>query len=198
MSPEGPVVETDALLSFDANNGYSVPAAIAQGRRFESLDIYHFEEPVAQFDCAGLAQVADALDVSVSAGEKEYTRWQFRDLIAQGRVDILQPDVVKAGGLTECKKIAILAETYNKLFVLHQTQPTVGTAANPSAPLRTGLHLIAALQRADRPQEYTGQRPELDEVFEEPLVLEDGTMRVPDRPGLGLVVNEERLQRLSV
>jgi len=180
----------DALLSFDANNGYSVPAAITQGRRFESLDIYHFEEPVAQFDYAGLAQVADALDVPVSAGEKEYTRWQFRDLIAQGRVDILQPDVVKAGGLTECKKIAILAETYNKLFVPHQTQPTVGMAAN--------LHLIAALQWADRPQEYTGQRPELDEVFEEPLILEDGTMRVPDSPGLGLIVNEKCLQRLSV
>jgi L-alanine-DL-glutamate epimerase-like enolase superfamily enzyme len=107
----------DIPLSFDANNGYSVTTAIRQGRRFESLDIWHYEEPVAQFDYAGLAQVADALDAPVSAGEHEYTRWQFRDLIHQARVDILQPDVVKCGGITEMRKIAVLAETYNKLFV---------------------------------------------------------------------------------
>src|SRR5436189_284617 len=67
-------------LSFDANNGYSPSTAIQQGRRFESLGIYHFEEPVMVDDYAGYAQVAHALDVPVSAGEHEYTRWQFRDL----------------------------------------------------------------------------------------------------------------------
>lgn len=171
------LVGEDVPLSFDGNNGYSVPGAMAQGRRFESLGIYHFEEPVAQFDYAGLAQVADALDVPVSAGEHEYARWQFRDLITQAWVDIIQPDVVKSGGLAETKKIAALAEIYDKLFVPHQTQPTIGTAAN--------LHLIAALQWADRPQEYTGQRPELGQVFEEPLVFENGYLTVHDRPGWG-------------
>jgi len=184
------LVGENVPLSFDANNGYSVPGAIAQGRRFESLGIYHFEEPVAQFDYAGLAQVAEALDVPVSAGEHEYTRWQFRDLITQARVDIIQPDVVKSGGLTETKKIAVLGETYNKLFVPHQTQPTIGTAAN--------LHLIAALCWADRPQEYTGQRPELDQVFEEPLAFENGYLTLPDRPGLGLIIKETRLRRMLV
>lgn len=178
----------DVPLSFDANNGYSVPVAISQGRRFESIGIYHYEEPVAPYDYAGLAQVAAALDVPVSAGEHEYTRWQFRDLIHQANVDILQPDVVKSGGLTETKKIAVLAETYNKLFVPHQTQPTIGTAAN--------LHLIAALQWAHRPQEYTGRRPELDEIFDDPLIMEDGHLLVPDRPGLGLTINEARFQKM--
>jgi D-arabinonate dehydratase/D-galactarolactone cycloisomerase len=93
-------------LSFDVNNGYSVPVAIAQGRKMEALGLFHYEEPVTQHDYAGLAQVADALDVPVSAGEHEYTRWQFRDLIQQARVDIVQPDVVKCGGITEMKRIA--------------------------------------------------------------------------------------------
>jgi L-alanine-DL-glutamate epimerase-like enolase superfamily enzyme len=176
-------------LSFDANNGYSVPTAIQQGRRFESLGLWHYEEPVAQYDYAGIAQVADALDVPVSAGEHEYTRWQFRDLIEQARVDILQPDVVKCGGITEMKKIAVLGETFNKQFVPHQTQPTIGTAAN--------LHVIAALHGCDRPQEYTGQRPELDALFKEPLVFKDGHILLPDRPGLGLELDEAKLRELA-
>jgi L-alanine-DL-glutamate epimerase-like enolase superfamily enzyme len=179
----------DIPLSFDANNGYSVPTAIQQGRRFESLGLWHYEEPVAQYDYAGIAQVADALDVPVSAGEHEYTRWQFRDLIEQARVDILQPDVVKCGGISEMKKIAVLAETFNKSFVPHQTQPTIGTAAN--------LHVIAALHGCDRPQEFTGQRPELDALFREPLIFADGHILLPDRPGLGLELDEAKLRELA-
>ena len=75
------LVGGDIPLSFDANNGYSV-SAIRQGHQFEAMNIYHFEEPVAQYDYTGIKQVADALDVPVSAGEHKYTRWQFRDLIA--------------------------------------------------------------------------------------------------------------------
>ena len=180
----------DVPLSFDANNGYSVPTAIRQGRRFEELDIWHYEEPVAQYDYAGLAQVADALDVPVAAGEHEYTRWQFRDLIEQARVDILQPDVVKCGGITEMRRIATLGEVYNKLFVPHQTQPTVGTAAN--------LHVCAALVNCNRPQEFTGRRPELDDLFAEPLVFANGQIAVPDRPGLGLEIDEAKLEALAV
>ena len=83
------LVGEDIPLSFDANNGYSVSTAIRQGRQFEAMNIYHFEEPVAQYDYTGIKQVADALDVPVSAGEHKYTRWQFRDLIAQANPDSL-------------------------------------------------------------------------------------------------------------
>lgn len=177
----------DIPLSFDVNNGYSVHEAIRQGRKFEDLGIYHYEEPIPQYDYTGYAQVAAALDVPVSAGEHEYTRWQFRDLILQAQVDILQPDVVKCAGITEMKKIATLAETFNKGFVPHQTQPTVGTAAN--------LHVIAALNGANRPQEYTGQRPQLDAYFREPLLFKDGYIEVPKKPGLGLEWDEAALDR---
>lgn len=105
-------------------------------------------------------------------------------------MDILQPDVVKCGGITEMRRIAVLGETYNKLWVPHQTQPTIGTAAN--------LHVCAALVNCNRPQEYTGQRPELDALFVEPLVFENGQITVPDRPGLGLELDEGKLEALAV
>ena len=183
------LVGDDVPLSFDANNGYSVSTAIQQGRRFEDLGIYHFEEPVAQYDYDGMAQVAAALDTPISAGEHEYTRWQFRDLILQAKVDIVQPDVVKCAGVSEMRQIATLAETFNKQFVPHQTQPTLGTAAN--------LHVCAALLNCNRPQEYTGPRPELEAMFEEPYVFEDGCLLLPDRPGLGLTLKPGALERMA-
>jgi len=179
----------DIPLSFDANNGYSISTAIQQGRKFEELGIYHYEEPVAQYDYAGIAEVADALDVPVSAGEHEYTRWQFRDLIEQAKVDIIQPDVVKCAGISEIYKIAVLGSVYNKHFVPHQTQPTIGTAAN--------VHVCAALSDANRPQEYTGQDPRLDALFKEPLIFEDGYIHVPQKPGLGLELDEKKLRELD-
>ncbi len=184
------VTGDDIPLSFDANNAYSVSTAIAQGRKFEELGIFHYEEPVAQYDYKGIAEVARTLDVPVSAGEHEYTRWQFRDLIEQAQVDIIQPDVVKCGGISEMQKIAVLGSVYNKHFVPHQTQPTIGTAAT--------LHVCASLAHATRPQEYAGQNPYLDEIFKEPLVLEDGYIRIPQKPGLGLEPDEEKMKDLAV
>jgi L-alanine-DL-glutamate epimerase-like enolase superfamily enzyme len=176
-------------LSFDANNGYSVSTAIRQGRVFEDLGLRHFEEPVAQYDYPGIAQVADALDIPVSAGEHEYTRWQFRDLILQGHVDIVQPDVVKAAGITETMKVAALSDTFNKVFLPHQTQPTVGTAAN--------IHICASLKWCDWPQEHSGEDAVLNELFDEPLVLYDGCIKVPDRPGHGLVLKKDALEGME-
>ena len=173
-------------LSFDANNGYSPSTAIRQGRAFEEMGIYHFEEPVPQYDYEGIRQVADALDVPVSAGEHEYTRWQIRDLLLQARPDLVQPDVVKCCGITEMKRIVTLAETFDKSTLPHQTQPTIGTLAS--------LHVCATSPQSNRPHEFSGERPELNELFKEPVLLEDGHMQLPDRPGLGLEIDERKLK----
>lgn len=173
-------------LSFDANNGYSVSTAIQQGRKFEDLGIYHFEEPVAPTNYEGIRDVADALDVPVSAGEHEYTRWQFRDLINIAKPDLLQPDVVKCAGLTEGKRIAALAETYDMSVVPHMTQPSIGNAAS--------LALCATLPLSSRPHEYSGQRDDLDEMFDDPWQFKDGEITIPNKPGLGLTINEKALE----
>jgi L-alanine-DL-glutamate epimerase-like enolase superfamily enzyme len=74
--------------------------------------------------------------------------------------------------------------------VPHQTQPAIGTAAN--------LHVCASLPTATRPQEYTGGKPELDEIFEEPLAFEDGYIKVPNKPGLGLELVESKMKALAL
>jgi L-alanine-DL-glutamate epimerase-like enolase superfamily enzyme len=180
-------------LGFDANNGFSVPTAIRLGRRFQDqLGIIHYEEPVAQYDYAGIAQVAAALDVPVAAGEHEYTRWQFRDLITQANVRIVQPDVIKCGGISEALRIAALVSTYNRMLVPHQTQPSIGTAAN--------LHFVACFAREDRAQEYdvNSKRAVLNRVIRPALEQKNGYLRVPDGPGLGIEVDESELRTLRV
>jgi L-alanine-DL-glutamate epimerase-like enolase superfamily enzyme len=180
-------------LAFDVNNGYSVSTAIRMGRRFQDeLGIMHYEEPVAQYDYAGIAQVVSALDVPIAAGEHEYTRWQFRDLITQANVDIVQPDLVKCAGITEGLRIAALASTYNRMLVPHQTQPAIGTAAN--------LHFTACFAREERAQEYdiNDKRAVLNRVIHPALEQKNGFLNVPDGPGLGLEVDEAALGKLRV
>ena len=141
------LLPADVPLSFDANNGYSVDTAIRQGRRFEELGIAHFEEPVPQYDYRGLKQVADALDVPVSSGEQEHTRWQFRDLILTADPDILQPDIVMAGRISEVRKVYTLAETFDKPVMPHCPSAAVASAAS--------LHLYATITNAVRPHEFS-------------------------------------------
>lgn len=184
----------DVPLSFDANNGYSVGTAINQGKRFQELGIAHFEEPVPQYDYIGLRQVVDALDVPVSSGEQEHTRWRFRDLILNGNPDILQPDIVMAGGISEVSIIYRLAETFNKPVMPHCPSAGISTAAS--------LHLYSTVTNAVRPHEFSyefsGPREVVESLFEEPLVLRDGVITLPDRPGLGLVVKEDVLDSLRL
>ncbi len=180
-------------LGFDANNGFSVSTAIRLGRRFQDeLGIIHYEEPVAQYDYAGIAQVVDALDVPVAAGEQEYTRWQFRDLITQANVDVVQPDVTKCAGISEALRIAALASTYNRMLVPHQTQPALGTAAT--------LHFTACFTREERAQEYdiNSKRAILNRIIHPPLEQKGGYLPVPEGPGLGIEVDETELKKLRV
>jgi L-alanine-DL-glutamate epimerase-like enolase superfamily enzyme len=181
-------------LQYDANNGLSVSTAIRLGRRFQDeLNVIHYEEPIAQHDYAGYAEVCAALDMAVAAGEHEYTRWQFRDLIEKAKVDILQPDLVKCAGLSEAMHIATLAHTHNKFLVPHQTQPTIGHTVN--------LHYAACVDSSSRAQEYN-HGPEkalqLWNLFKQNYAPKNGYCQVPDGPGLGLEMDEAAMQKLMV
>ena len=182
----------DCPLSFDANCGYSVPTAIEQGRRFEEIGIAHFEEPLPQYDFPGLKQVVDALDCAVSTGEQEISSWRFRDLIMLGNPDILQPDVLNVGGLSEMMRVYELAVLHNKIVMPHS--PSVG--ANSMA----SLHLYSTITNAVRPhefsEEFTGPAEQVGSLFKEPVLPQNGVLTLPDRPGLGLEIDEEYLKSL--
>lgn len=180
-------------LYVDANNGYSAARAIAVGRQLrDTFGVQVFEEPVGYTNYADHAEVSAALPgIEVAAGEHEYTRWQFRDLIVHGRPDVVNPDLLRAGGLTEGKKIAALAEAFDLPIAVHSTRPTLGTAAH--------LHFAASALRADRPQEHPGpdKAPELWDLFENRLEAVDGVVSVPEAPGVGLTVNEAAMERAA-
>lgn len=184
----------DIYLGFDANNGYSVSTAIQQGRRFEELGIDHFEEPLPREDLPGLKQVADALDVAVSAGEQDAYRWWFHNLVQLGDPDILQPDILSAGGPSEVKKIYELATMWNKPVMPHSPQAGINSMAS--------LHTYATVQNAVRPHEFStefsGPLDEVEELFGSGVIPKNGNMELSDGPGLGIDLNESAVARMTV
>ena len=172
-------------LGFDANRGYSVGTAIRQGREFERLGLAHFEEPLPEHDIAGLREVCRALDIPVSTGEQLKHRWDFRDLIEGADPDILQPDIVDAGGISEVVRIFQLAEVFAKPVMPHS--PSAGILSIAS------MHAYSTVPSAVRPHEYSveyGPPPErIAELFDEPVLPEGGVFRLSDRRGLGLTLN---------
>ncbi len=183
----------DVYLGFDANNGYSVSTAIQQGRRFEALGIDHFEEPIPHNDLAGLRQVADALDVAVSAGEQDSFRWWFQQLIDLGNPDILQPDILNAGGPSEVKRIYDMATTLDKPVMPHSPQAGINSMAS--------LHAYVTVQNATRPHEFStefsGPLDDVAELYGDGVIPKDGCMELSDRPGLGIELNEAAVTRLT-
>ena len=181
----------DIYLAFDANNGYSVPTAIEQGRKFEELGISHFEEPLPQYDLRGLRQVVDSLDCAVSSGELEISAWRFRDLMDMANPDILQPDVLNVGGLSEMRRVYEMAVANNKVIMPHS--PNVG------ANFLASLHAYSTVTNAVRPhefsEEFTGPAERVAELFVDPIIPEDGKVTLSDRPGLGMEIDEKALAK---
>ena len=184
----------DVYLAFDANNGYSVPTAIEQGRRFEELGISHFEEPLPQYDWKGLRQVVDALDCAVSSGELEISAWRFRDMMEIANPDILQPDVLNVGGLSEMRRVYEIAEANNKVIMPHS--PNVG------ANFLASLHAYSTVTHAVRPhefsEEFTGPAEHVAELFIDPIIPKNGTISLTNRPGLGVELDEKALAKAII
>src|SRR6201993_4840273 len=176
-------------LAFDANNGYSVGGAIRVGRVLEELGYWWFEEPVQHYHVRAMGEVAQRLDITVSAGEQTYTLAGLADLIMAG-VRMVQPDIVKMGGITGLMRCVALANAHGVELVPHQTQPTIGHMAN--------LHLAASQLHATKPCELNDPSPRMHAVFENPPRPVDGLFHLPQAPGLGLQVIEAELVRRRV
>jgi predicted outer membrane repeat protein len=176
-------------LAFDANNCYTSGGAIRVGRALEDLGFWWFEEPVQHYHLRALGEVARALDITVSAGEQTYTLAALADLIEAG-VRMVQPDIVKMGGVTGLLRCAALAHAHGVELVPHQTQPMIGHMAN--------LHVVASLLQATKPAEWNDPSSRTHAVFENPPLPVEGLFHLPAGPGLGLVVNEAALAERRV
>src|ERR1700736_3885608 len=144
-------------LAFDANNGYSVGGAIRVGRALEELGYWWFEEPVQHYHVKAMGEVAQRLDITVSAGEQTYTLAALADLIEAG-VRMVQPDIVKMGGITGLVRCIALAYAHGVELVPHQTQPTIGHLAS--------LHLAASQLQMTKPCEWNAPSSRTHAVFD--------------------------------
>lgn len=185
-------------LMVDANHCFSVPMAIRLGRRLETLNIEWFEEPISPEDIDGYVEVTRALDMAVAGGENEFGRFAFRNIVARKAMDIVQPDVCAAGGITECKKIAALASAHGVECVPHAWGTAIGLAAT--------LQFLAALP--DMPPSLVPMPPMLefeqtenpfrDRLALEPIVHHNGIVAVPSGPGLGIKIDRTVIDRFKV
>jgi len=144
---------------------------------------------VQHYHVKAMGEVARKLDITVSAGEQTYTLSGVADLIAAG-VRMVQPDIVKMGGITGLTRCIALANAHGVELVPHQTQPTIGHMAS--------LHLAASQLHATKPCELNDPSPRMHAVFENPPRSVDGLFHLPPEPGLGLKVDEAELARRRV
>ena len=178
-------------LAIDANNAWTPAVALRFMRLVADQDVCWLEEPVTTEDVAGSAEVARALEVPVAGYETETGLAGFRELVARRAVDIVQPDVTWTGGITETRKVAALAQAHGLPVVPHVFSSAVATIAN--------MHLIAALPNAGLLEFDQNPNPLRSELFEEPIeVSPEGTVRLPDRPGLGVRLRQETVDRYRV
>jgi L-alanine-DL-glutamate epimerase-like enolase superfamily enzyme len=180
------LVGEDFPLAWDANNGYSVGAAIRVGRALEELGYAWFEEPVQHYDVRGMGEVAQRLDITVSAAEQTYTLQALVDIIHAG-VRMVQPDIVKMGGITGLMQCAAICYAHGVELVPHQTQPTIGHVAN--------LHVLATLMHLTKPAEYADASGRMDRAFGNLPKPAGGCFAVPDGPGLGLTIDETEIRK---
>src|SRR5579863_3388526 len=176
-------------LAFDANNGFTSGGAIRVGRALEELGYWWFEEPVQHYHVKAMGEVARSLDITVSAGEQTYTLAALADLIDAG-VRMIQPDIVKMGGITGLVRCAALAHAHGVELVSHQTQPMIGHMAN--------MHVVAAQLQATKPIEWNDPSTRTHAVFENPPRPVDGLFHLPEGSGLGLNINEAELAKRRV
>jgi len=178
--------ELDLML--DTNCPWTVEEAIRMGRRLEPYGLRWLEEPVwPPEDYAGLARVRQALRTPIACGENDATVFAFRDLIAAGAADVVQPSLTKVGGISEMKKIATLAAAANVTFVPHSFYFGPGLAGT--------LHVAASTPGVPYVEMPPGQLAA--PLLREPIRCLGGTVAPPEQPGLGADPDPDVLQRYA-
>ncbi len=172
---------------------YDAKTALRTISKWEDLDIFFLETPLAIDNLEGYSILSREAPMRIAAGEWQNTRFEFLDLMDNGKIDVAQPDIGRVGGITEAMRVCHIAQDRGRLIVPHCWKTGIGIAASahvaavtPNCPFIEYLpaHLCDSLLRA--------------ELTEEPLVMENGKLRLPEKPGLGITINEDAFERYLV
>lgn len=168
----------DVGLMVDANQRFTTERAIRVGRKLEEFNITWFEEPVPAHDLEGSARVAAALDVPIASGENVYTRYGFRRMLEMKAADILMPDLIRVGGITELLKVSHMAAAYD-------------IPVTPHLFPEESMHLVAAVPNSS----YVEYLPWFSAIYREKIEIHNGLIVLPDRPGFGFTFDPEVIAR---
>jgi L-rhamnonate dehydratase len=180
-------------ILIDAGLGYVADAqkAIGVARGLEELGVFWLEEPFEPDEYEAYAELADAVDIRVAAGEQDTTLWGFRELIERGHVDLIQPDVTRCGGITELMRIAEFAHACGVETVPHAWKSGIIKAAS--------LHVNAVLPEALFQEYCVAETPINTLLTRERLPIDsEGFLTVPTGPGLGVELDTDVLERYRV
>ena len=180
----------DVELMVDAHGSLEVAVAINLAKALEPYNIAWFEEPVTPDDHTGQAEVRRATRIPIASGEREFTRFDFQDLLEKRALDIAQPDVARAGGLTEIRRISALTSAHGVRLAPHAWGSGLLFAASiHTAMSSANCHILEVTQ---------GYMPMMWELLNEPFdIRADGTVHAPDRPGLGFTLRADALDKFK-
>lgn len=174
-------------LLIEGHGRFNVPTGIKIAKELEQFKPMFFEEPVPPDNLDALLRVKEKSPVAISAGERLYTRWDYRKMFDLSAADYIQPDISHAGGIMELKKIAAEAESRYIPFAPH----------NPSGPVANAatLQLAATCPNFEILEIMYSDVTWRKDITDEKLEYQDGYIKIPDRPGLGIEINEEECLR---
>lgn len=191
------VIGPDIKLMVDSNHAYTLREATELARKIEKYDIGWFEEPLSPEFYEQYSELRQKTTIPISGGECEYLRFGFQQLIQNKSVDIIQPDICASGGLTEAKRISALASANGVDIIPHTWGTSIG--------IHVALHFISNIEsvpgrmyQPDFLMEYDQTENGLREKLTFPSIeMKDGYIEVPNRPGLGIDVDEDVLESFS-
>ena len=173
--------EVDLLI--EGHGRFNVPTGIKIAKELEQFRPMWFEEPTPPDNLDALKAVRDKSPVAIAAGERLYTRYDYRNLFERRAADYVQPDISHAGGILELKKLAAMAEAYYIPFAPHNPSGPVANAATLQLAASCPNFSILEIMYSDVAYRNT--------ITNEALSYADGYIAIPDKPGLGIELHEE-------
>jgi L-alanine-DL-glutamate epimerase-like enolase superfamily enzyme len=177
-------------IMIDIGKRYRLKQAMQVAKALEQMNIFWLEEPLPAEDYVGYRRLTESTSIRIATGEEESGRLAFARLINESRVDVIQPDISRCGGLTEAKKIATLAADSNILLVPHAFKTGILVAAS--------IQLIAAMPHVPFLEFSVTESAIRKELLKKPFAQKDGFVDVPETPGLGIELNPDVIKKYGV
>ena len=182
-------------IGIDFHGRVHKPMAKILAKELEAFHPMFIEEPVLPENNEALREIANHVAIPIATGERMFSRWQFKNILHDGYVDIIQPDVSHAGGITECKKIISMAEAYDVAAAPHCPLGPIALAA--CLQVDATCH-NAFIQEQSLGIHYNQGSDLLDYLLEKDVFkYENGFVKIPEGPGLGIEINEEHVRKLA-